>query len=178
MGQLVYKRIALGDDNDLIIPTSFPQYKLGEIIQLIDKEVANPEVIAEFIYIKNIEDFDNHEVAIIGKTTEIDDEISLTEPLGAQTLPIALVGIPQIVIGSDVYGFVQIKGNALAIVTGNPSPISIGDPLHLGFGILDQLQGGGNLSHTVAFALADLASGVNLDFPILMLGDKVAIPAA
>ena len=177
MASSLYKRTALGEDKDLTIPTSSPRYKLGEIIQLVDSEAANPEVIAEFIYIKNVQEININRSSVIVETIEVEAEVSLSEAGSAQTAPIALVAIPQITIPSEFYGFAQIKGNAIAVTNGNPSAISIGDPLHVGFGLADVLQGGSIASQTVALALEALASGTNTEFPVLMLGNLVAISA-
>ena len=85
------------------------------------------------------------------------------------------MAISQITIPQGSYGFSQIKGNALASVEANFQDINIGDTLHLALG-RGELLNLGNDKETVAFALAFLADGNSaLNFPILMLGNKVAI---
>ncbi len=172
----VYYRTALGDINDLFLPTSSPQYKLGEIVQVIDKDGANPNVISEFIYIRNTQTKVINSANIINETINVDGEIILIDPGSSQTAPIALVAIPQITIPVNSYGFAQIKGNAIARVTVGVA-ITLGAPLHLSVGTSNRLLGSvsAEASETVALALAALPSGTDLEFPVLMLGNLVAI---
>lgn len=174
MSILLYKRRALGDITELTIPTTTPEYKLGEIIPLINNENLNPEVISEFMYIKHTSTIDIQRPIVIGYTTDIDAEVIAIDPAN-QSAPIEIVAIPQITIPNGSYGFTQIKGNALCAVIATGGDINIGDTLHLEAGS-EQLSPFGLPKDTVALALAFLASGQNvIDFPVLMLGNKVAI---
>ena len=174
MGQSVYNLTALGDITDLTIPTTTPKYKLGKIITLIDSESANPEVAKQFIYLKHISTINIHRPIVIGYTIATDGEVIAKSPT-TEPSPIEIVAISQVTILSSFYGFSQIKGNALVNVSAPLIAISIGDPLNLANGGT-RLVNTGTDKDTVALALASVSmGGTATDFPILMLGNKVAI---
>ena len=130
----VYGLTALGNINDLITPTETPEYRLGDIVVIEEKESIRPNVLAEYIYVRNIlSSITVFAPYVILPTAIIEEEVIFGQaaPAFVTTFPIIQIGVPQVDFAEDFYGFVKIKGVATVILNGASPNIDIGNALEL-----------------------------------------------
>ena len=90
-----------------------------------------------------------------------------------ESQPIVRIGVPQIDLKLGHYGFVQIRGSCRASVQ---SVVGSNSPLKLAVNLPTAFKGTTALDQRVGITTGQSLSGVNI-IPILLLGNKVAIPA-
>lgn len=177
MSNKIYALDASGSNVDLQRTQLTPLYPLGKIVTIVDKKVRNPEFLLEFIYIKNtkLSPMIAFEPIVIKESVIKNAEIFGSQILVQEGKAITLVAVPQFDILLNQYGFVQIRGNASAVVQGD-----IGTNFDLKFP-LDALSPprlikNANNKQTLA-KTTQVIAGVNIKtIRILLLGKKVAIP--
>ena len=172
-----YDLSALGSINDLISTALTPQYPLGKIVSIENDRARDSEFLLEFIYIKNsaLSPMEAFVPIVITESYIRNAEVFGTQTPVLENEPIILIGVPQIEIPFDSYGFVQITGNAQASVQGN-----IGD--NTGLKLAADLPTGFKATTSnrqrIGKTIGDILSGGNIEvIQVLLFGRKVEIPA-
>lgn len=113
MSEKINLRIALGDKNDLTVPTSTQEYKLGTIVETVDEDT---KLVHKYIYVKSHGALTQYQpYVIIGNGTSA-SEVKSSAP-ATLVSAVNLVGVPQVAFTSGYYGFVQIEGSVTAKIT-------------------------------------------------------------
>lgn len=120
MSLIVQNRIALGNINDLTVPTSTQQYKLGTIVTIEDTDKTSVKV---FKYVKSHTALTAYQPYIITHGATAGSEVITAAP-AALTSAVVEVCWPQVAFTSGYYGWVQIRGNLTSAVTATTSTVA------------------------------------------------------
>jgi hypothetical protein len=102
----VYNLTALGNYNDLIVPTATRQYPLGEIYDIEDTTTG---AIKQYMYVKSHTGLTAYQPYLITNSITAGSEWITAAPATLSS-SVNLIGVPQVAFTSGYYGFVQISG--------------------------------------------------------------------
>ena len=131
----IFTRTALGSSHDLVTPTATANYKLGQVVVIEENDTVRPNILAEYIYVRNLQTLAQPFVATILEITDfIGEEYVAGQPGTSLQSTVAnrVVCVSQIEIPFNFYAFVKIKGIARCLLNGFTSGlISVGSHLKI-----------------------------------------------
>jgi hypothetical protein len=104
-------RLALGNEADLITPTSTQQYPLGSVVTILDSDKT---MVKKYLYVCAGAALSAYLPYTIDWTGTAGDEVTTKTPIA---LVGVIIGVPQVAFTSGYFGFVQTMGDCL--VSGN-----------------------------------------------------------
>ena len=172
-----YDLTALGSVNDLIITNPLiPEYPLGLIVTINDTSSTHSNFSLQFMYIKNtaLSPMVAFEPVVIAESHIKNAEVFGSQSFVTQGAPIFLIAVPQLEILLGRYGFVQIRGTATCNVQG---AIGSNTGLRLAVNLPTALKANAVASQNVGITIGTNLTGGALPIGVLLLGNKVGIPA-
>ena len=181
MQHILNTQIAL-DEVDLVTPTTTQKYKLGEVIEVVEKAATSSETasyaVKKYMYVKSHTTLTAFQPYIIAFSSTAGSEVITAAPL-TLTAPGSLICVPQVAFTSGYYGFVQIQGDCSVLMTAET--YAVGDYLQvLTAGTATVVDGstGSTVVTTASMGICKTAGTTAVARSAYLLGAKAVVASA
>ena len=131
MQHIVNTPVAL-DEVDLITPSSTQKYKLGTIVEVVEKAAISSETasyaVKKYIYVKSHAGLTAYQPYVLLEGSTAGAEIATAAP-STLAAPGQKVVVPQVAFTSGYYGFVLFEGDGKVLMTAET--YAVGDFLQI-----------------------------------------------